>query len=420
MPLALVREARDLLGGGAVVLIEVDERERTARAVEGDLAGSSEAFGLDDAPALAEALDRRHPALVVSAERASRLAGLFENPAESLLIVPLRREEEAAEDVLMLTAPRFSSETVELAGAFGDAAAAAFGHDRVAELHARELARQAALTRAAKALHEPSDLETLLTRICREARGILDADTVVVYRGTPEDGLTIAAASGAPPEIVGTRLPAGAGLSGKVLQTGAPMLTNDYRSLSGVPSVAAFGRYEAALAMPFLFSEEQRGVLSVGYARPHRVVQDDLKLLETFAELAAAACRNAALHDGLAQAARTDGLTGCLNHAALHEALSREIERVARDPERPLSLILFDLDDFKQVNEEHGHLVGDEVLRRVGHAVRGATRPYDIAARYGGDEFALLAVEADEEQAAEIARRPSPSAAPERETRAEP
>jgi len=154
-----------------------------------------------------------------------------------------------------------------------------------------------------------------------------------------------------------------------------------------------------------MFSEERRGVLSVGYARSHRVVQDDLKLLETFAELAAAACRNAALHAGLAQAARTDGLTGCLNHAALHEALSREIERVARDPERPLSLILFDLDDFKRVNEEHGHLVGDEVLRRVGHALRGATRPYDIAARYGGDEFALLAVEADEEQAAEIARR---------------
>jgi diguanylate cyclase (GGDEF)-like protein len=404
LQLALVRGARELLGGGAVALIEVDERERTARAVEGDIA-ASEAFGFDDAPALAEALDRRHPASVVSAERAPRLAGLLEANSDSLLIVPLRCEDQPAEEVLLLTAPTFEAEVVELAGAFGEAAAAALGHGRSSDQHARELARQAALTRAAKTLHEPSDLETLLTRICREACAILEADTAVVYRGTPEDSLTVAAAAGAPPEIVGTRLEPGAGLSGKVLQTGVPMLTNDYRSIPGVPSGAAFGRYEAALAMPFMFSDDLRGVLAVGYAHAHRVAQDDLKLLETFAELAAVACRNAALHAGLAQAARTDGLTGCLNHAALHESLAREIQRVARDPERPLSLILFDLDDFKRVNEEQGHLVGDEVLRRVGHALRGGTRPYDIAARYGGDEFALLAVEADEEQAADIARR---------------
>src|SRR5437763_10205289 len=93
-----------------------------------------------------------------------------------------------------------------------------------------------------------------------------------------------------------------------------------------------------------------------------------------------------------------------MNHAALHETLRREMQR-SRRTGRALTVALVDLDHFKQVNERQGHLAGDEVLRRVGLALRQAVRPYDFVARYGGDEFAIVSVDSEEEGAQEIARR---------------
>ena len=239
---------------------------------------------------------------------------------------------------------------------------------------------------AVRRLNESLDPSRVLVRVCEEATRVLDADDASVFLGDAADGVRAGATYGRPAERIGETVKPGEGLVGQVVEAEEPMLA------------------DGALAVPLRWDGRLQGALAVGYDGEHRVTREDLALLEAFGDLAAAACRNASAHAGLAIAARTDALTGCLNHSAMHEALTREFERCRRKG-HALSLVIVDLDEFKQVNDRHGHLAGDEVLRQVGESLRQSFRAYDLVARYGGDEFAVIAIDADEATATEVALR---------------
>ena len=239
---------------------------------------------------------------------------------------------------------------------------------------------------AVRRLNQSLDPSQVLLRVCEEAARLLGADTATVFLGHPAEGLRTEATYGRPGERIGEQVDVGEGLVAEVAERDEPMLAH------------------RALAVPLRWDGRLRGVLAVGFEREQAASREELELLEAFGELAAAACRNASAHAGLALAARTDALTGCLNHSAMHDALGREIERCRRKGHM-LSLVIVDLDEFKQVNELHGHLAGDDVLRQVGESLRESVRAYDLVARYGGDEFAVIAMDADEATATEVARR---------------
>jgi diguanylate cyclase (GGDEF)-like protein len=400
---AIARELRAFAGAQAAVLLKIDEQQRTAQPVAFDPAQDAGATApaaivLDKAPAIADALTAEL-AIRLDGEEARRVAtAVGAGLASAALLLPMRPRNEAY--VLALTGDavrNLSVEDVETAAALLAASGTSLGQLAVLEHGAREADRHSALARAAKALNESLDLARVLPRICEEAAEILQADAVAVYRGSGGRALVLEAAH--PATEAGARVDAGAGIAGRAIELGRPQLAHDIAAAdSPQPGI------RSALAVPMHWDGEARGVLWVGFRQPSHATEPELALLESFAELAAVACRNASVHAGLAEAARTDGLTGCLNHAALHETLRREMQRSRRTGRR-LSIVLVDLDDFKQVNERHGHLVGDEVLRRVGRALREAVRPYDFVARYGGDEFAIVAVDAHESRAAEIAER---------------
>jgi diguanylate cyclase (GGDEF)-like protein len=135
-----------------------------------------------------------------------------------------------------------------------------------------------------------------------------------------------------------------------------------------------------------------------------RIEDEDQRTLEAIADLATAACHNAETYHHVQQAARTDALTGLLNHGAMQVRVREEIARARRDA-TPLSFVIIDLDDFKRVNDVRGHQAGDELLRQVAGVLQAELRPYDQVARYGGDEFVLLLPGSDEADALHVAER---------------
>jgi diguanylate cyclase (GGDEF)-like protein len=162
----------------------------------------------------------------------------------------------------------------------------------------------------------------------------------------------------------------------------------------------------SALAMAIHAPHGQRnthvGVLSI--ARTGEFSRGDRELFEYLAGQAAISLENANLHETVQRQAVTDELTGLANVRELHAILDREVER-ARRFNTPLSLVMLDLDDFKEINDVHGHQQGDRVLMQVGLVLRELSREIDEPARYGGEELAVVALQTNSYGAAQLAER---------------
>lgn len=148
--------------------------------------------------------------------------------------------------------------------------------------------------------------------------------------------------------------------------------------------------------LPLLAGRETLGVLHV--AKREIVDEAALQLARTAGEQIALALSNLSLQETLRNQSVRDGLTGLFNRRYLEEALEREIHRAARS-ERPLAIVLADVDFFKKFNDTYGHEIGDLVLREVAQLLDSRLRKADFACRYGGEEFVLILPEADLENA---------------------
>ncbi len=176
------------------------------------------------------------------------------------------------------------------------------------------------------------------------------------------------------------------------------------RIVSADGSVVVSGDEDAdgdRLSIPLVASGERFGTLElVGDS----FSKDERMNAASLAAHAVVALENARLHGMVERQALVDGLTGLANRRAAANALHAEAARAER-LETPLSIVLADLDGFKDVNDEHGHAVGDEVLRVFAGVLRDTVRESDVAGRWGGEEFLLLLPGADLDGAAQFAER---------------
>jgi diguanylate cyclase (GGDEF)-like protein/putative nucleotidyltransferase with HDIG domain len=235
-----------------------------------------------------------------------------------------------------------------------------------------------------------SDLrpDEVLAKITRHAQSAIGGNEFALLVANDEGRWQCQASEYLPASTART-LERWAGWGGRALAD--PVLIDD---LADIPELRNIAEHEALplrsmCAAPLTFRGKALGTLIALSNSQQNFLPRDVEHLQAYANQGAIALANARLFEAQLELASRDPLTDLLNHREFHELVAHEIERCRRHG-GDFSVALFDLDDFKRVNDGAGHAEGDRVLQAVGTAIEGSCRSSDLAFRVGGDEFAVL------------------------------
>jgi diguanylate cyclase (GGDEF)-like protein/PAS domain S-box-containing protein len=274
------------------------------------------------------------------------------------------------------------------------------------ERNRRLAAEQAALRRVGTAVATGATPEAIFGQVAAEVGALLDVRAGVVWRFEGDRSVAVGSWGHRRSQVGVAFSLEGDGAVPLAWRTGRAA-TVDYPSLAESDPTAARVRpqgYRSGVAAPIAIDGKPWGAVLAATSDERVFSEEEKHGLERFADLVGLAIANADAWSQLVARAASDPLTGLANHRTVHETIRREVARANRHG-RSLAVALFDLDHFKEVNDIHGHQVGDQVLEAIASTLQAIARPGDLVGRLGGEEFVWLMPETDALGAYDAAER---------------
>lgn len=297
----------------------------------------------------------------------------------------------------------FDQETIEMLTLFSTQASIAIQNARLYSLERQRARQLEAINTIAQQSTAVMDLEELLSRVCSIIQHAFQIPHAALLL-REEGDLVMRANHG----TLTPCFPAGGRVSGlkepwsKVIATNETVIEHDLRNTE--EAARLFKECASRLSIPLVSFGQTLGVLTLHSSDPGVFRGRELQPLESVADICANSIQNAHYIDRVKQLAYLDGLTGIFNRRFFEMRINEEIER-SRRYGTGMAVIIADIDHFKRLNDEFGHLLGDEVLRQVSSILHQQVRKIDVVCRYGGEEFAILLTQTTVEQAVSIAEK---------------
>jgi len=264
-----------------------------------------------------------------------------------------------------------------------------------------------ALHEIAQTIGSSLNLQDSVTLVSSKLRGIITFDVCIISVVNEKSGQAYAAHVDGDHEDIFARRPItiGEGITGWVIANARSMYnTAPELDLIGIPDDVA-STIHSVLVAPLMREDGAFGAITLYSTRRNAYSSEHVRLLESVTQHVSSALNNALIYEKTMQSALTDPLTDLPNARAFHLMLEQRLAECQRYNSEPLSIISINLDNFQEINDSHGHGIGDHLLADVASAIRKHLRQMDALARYAGDEFVAILPMAAKDVAATVADR---------------
>jgi diguanylate cyclase (GGDEF)-like protein len=382
--LAIVRDYFHLQNG-SIMLLDDASQELVVRAHFGEEISHdrvSVPFGKGITGTAAKA---RRPIYSPNVTTDSRYIAQAANTRSELAIPLIVRDEVVGVLDCQSDVPEFfDNETVDLLTLFATQASIGLQNAKLYSMLQRRAAQLEAINTIAKRTTVELDLKELLDRLCIQLPQSFPVEHVSIFLRDEDGNLVLRAQEGNLPTKfkVGDALPVGYATARNAEQ-------NRRRGDSPNDKAVFFPSAYEEVCLPLISFGESIGLLVCGTTQKRAFLSNDIQALESVADILATATQNARYVDRVRQLAYRDGLTGVFNRRYFESRLVDEVTRAARYG-GGVSVLMIDLDHFKNINDEFGHMLGDDVLRVVSAIFVRQLRKVDVVCRYGGEEFGIV------------------------------